>query len=150
MLGWIAKKFTMSEINSDLKGLSELPPVSMLTASVGAISVIGTAVDLYNEGGSLEEIQSSLANIRREKVSQASGYNDPVHIIGSLPDHFFTSLSPKFSKEESIERANLIFNTLKAVIENYAFQELPTKEAFEIGSKVKDIERKLAKLGWIR
>lgn len=149
MFGWIAKKFTGVEVNSDLNGLSQMPQPLRVKAAIATLSVIDTAVDLYVKNGNLLEIQNSLANIRSDKVSQSTGYNDPNHTIGSLPDHFFISLSPRFSQSESKERCKLIFYSLKKIVDECAIKELHSSEYIEISEKVKNIENKLIKISII-
>jgi hypothetical protein len=83
------QKYTNAEICSDFSGLSIMSQPLRFKAAIGALSVIGTAVDIYIEGRNIWEIKSSLEKIRKDKISQSAGYCDPNHIIVFLSDRFF-------------------------------------------------------------
>jgi hypothetical protein len=143
MFGWIAKKITENEIAQDVNGLKSLPPQTRLVASTKVLSIIQDAYECYEDGDSMIDVQQVLSRIRKERCAEATGYNDPNHLIGSLPDHFFISFSPKFEKSEENNRRKLILYTLKDLISTDSWSLLSKFDASMNMMKIEGFEKKL-------
>lgn len=117
MLNWIAKKMLGSELQTDLRALSSLPAISRLKTALGIVQVIEKGLDLLDQGTPLLQVQKWYQQARRQAVSQASGYDDPTHLLASIPDHFFGSLSDAYRDAERASVCRMIVDAIKAIIQ---------------------------------
>jgi hypothetical protein len=76
-------------------------------------------------------------------VLQASGYDDPTHLIGSIPDHFFGALSDAYGTGESASICRKIFSEIKTSTVNDGNAIFEKDDARKMQSTVSNLERRL-------
>lgn len=143
MFDWIAKKFLGSELNRDLQGLRSLPSLVRAKTAILIYERIQNGLNFLTQGTPLIEIQTSFQEIRRKAVAQASGYSDPMHLVGSLPDLFFGSLSDSYGEHDRVSVCRSISDALKTIIQQDAAELLGTKKAQEVGEAYSSFQRRL-------
>lgn len=143
MFKWLSTKFFGSELNHDLEGLRSLPLLERLKTVVVIVQRIQNGMDFLDQGKSLTEVQSGYQEIRRQAVAQATGYNDPTHLVASLPELFFVSLSDKYDDKDGVSIRRSISDALLSIFKNDAWGFLKGNEAQELVDMYTALQRRL-------
>jgi hypothetical protein len=118
MFKWIGLKFFGSELKHDLDGLRSLPLLERLKTAGLIVHRIQNGMDIMEQGATLAQVQAEYQQIRREAVAQATGYSDPVHLVGSLPETFFITLSESYPHKDGLLVRQSISTALGIIFQN--------------------------------
>ena len=144
MLKWIAQKFLGSEIDADLKGLQSLPSIARLKTTVEILERVDQGLTLVEQGTVLNAVQQIFRDTRRAAVVNATGYSDPKHLVGSVPEHFFVAMSPSYGESKRVADCRSIANALEMIVQKDGGQLLGKQEAREATVAVAATMRRLA------
>lgn len=143
MFKWLGKKFLGSELDQSLKGLRSL---SMVTRGRTAFDIwqrIETGLDMLDKGSPLIEIQEGYRHLRRAAVLQATGYSDPTHLIASLPELFFVSISKSYPEHERVSVCRSISEALDTIFQQDCPTMLGAKDLKELRDTYSSFKRRL-------
>ncbi len=128
MFKWLNKKFWQSELDNDLKGLNSLSGDIRVRTALLIYQQIQNGFNMLAQDAPLRQVQEALQGLRREAVKKASGYQDPTHLVASLPETFFLTFSEAYPSD-SVQVRRSISSALKTIIEQDTAQFFPVEEA---------------------
>lgn len=143
MFKWVSNKFFGSELNHDLEGLRSLSLLERMKTAVVILQRIQNGMDFLDQGKPLTQVQAGYEELRRQAVAQAVGYNDPTHLVASLPEIFFVSLSDKYDDREGVSIRRSISDALLSIFKNDASGFLKGNDAQEFVDMYMSLQRRL-------
>jgi hypothetical protein len=115
MFGWLVKKHLVSELRNDLDALRSLDQMQRVVVATNLTAGIDDLLNLLGAGASLMQVNEVVVGLRREATRRATGSTDPVHILGSIPEHLIMLQSDKFTSAERQAGCRSIIEALKII-----------------------------------